>query len=86
MVSGTVQGVGFRAFVQREAQRLGITGWVRNRSDGTVEILMCSSIEQLRVLEATIAKGPRGARVVKVERRASEEALVPLDFRVLRDA
>jgi acylphosphatase len=39
IISGRVQGVYFRAETQREAQRLGVTGWVRNRSDGTVEAL-----------------------------------------------
>jgi len=40
IVRGTVQGVGFRAFVEREAQALGLDGWVRNRRDGTVEAVI----------------------------------------------
>ncbi|HUW98718.1 MAG TPA: acylphosphatase [Acidiferrobacter sp.] len=86
IVSGTVQGVGFRAFVQREGQGLGLTGWVRNRPNGTVEILVCGSVARMQALEAAVAIGPRGARVTRVDRRPAQADPVPIDFSVRRDA
>jgi len=86
IVSGTVQGVGFRAFVKREAQGLGLTGWVRNRPDGSVEALACGSDACLQTLAAAVAIGPRGAHVVKVDSRLAKEVLAPADFSVRRDA
>ena len=47
IVSGVVQGVGFRFFVEREAQARGLDGWVRNRRDGTVEMVFDDIIDQL---------------------------------------
>jgi acylphosphatase len=67
LVRGRVQGVGFRWFVQREAQTLGIGGWVRNDPQGAVEVLATGSEEQLAALVARLRTGPRGARVDAVE-------------------
>jgi len=67
LVRGRVQGVGFRWFVQREAQTLGIGGWVRNDPQGAVEVLATGSEEQLAALAARLRTGPRGARVDAVE-------------------
>ena len=58
-VEGRVQGVGFRYFVLDKAQPLDITGWVRNRWDGTVEVLAEGSREDVENLLATIRRGPR---------------------------
>ena len=66
VVSGRVQGVGFRWFVEREAATLGITGWVRNRDDGRVEVMATGTREQLRALDARLREGPRAARVDEV--------------------
>ena len=63
---GRVQGVGFRAFVWREAAALGVSGWVRNRLDGTVEALVGGSPEALDALRARIEQGPRWGRVDRV--------------------
>ena len=63
VVSGRVQGVGFRWFVEREAATLGITGWVRNRDDGRVEVMATGTREQLSALDARLRQGPRAARV-----------------------
>ena len=63
VVSGRVQGVGFRWFVEREAATLGITGWVRNRDDGRVEVMATGTREQLSALDARLREGPRAARV-----------------------
>ena len=64
---GRVQGVGFRWFVQREAQMLGIAGWVRNNVDGAVEVLAMGSEHQLATLNLKLRSGPRAARVDNVE-------------------
>jgi len=67
VVSGRVQGVGFRWFVEREAAMLGITGWVRNRDSGTVEVMATGTREQLNALHSRLREGPRAARVDDVE-------------------
>jgi acylphosphatase len=67
VVRGRVQGVGFRFFVEREAHMLGIAGWVRNNSDGTVEVLAMGTLEQLMGLRGRLRAGPRAARVDAVD-------------------
>ena len=67
IVRGRVQGVGFRWFVEREAHILGIAGWVRNNSDGSVEVLGQGTREQLLGLRSRLRQGPRAARVDDVE-------------------
>ena len=67
IVRGRVQGVGFRYFVQSEAQTLGVTGWVRNNPDGAVEVLASGSAEQLAALHGRLRTGPRAARVDQVD-------------------
>jgi len=65
-VSGRVQGVGFRAALQREAQKLAVTGWVRNRSDGSVEALLQGPGPAVEAIVAWAGRGPRGAYVTDV--------------------
>src|SRR5215470_1147320 len=67
VVRGRVQGVGFRWFVEREAHILGISGWVRNNADGSVEVLAQGSRQQLLGLRLRLRQGPRAARVDDVE-------------------
>lgn len=67
VVRGRVQGVGFRWFVEREAHILGISGWVRNNADGTVEVLAQGTRDQLSGLHSRLRQGPRAARVDGVE-------------------
>jgi len=67
VVRGRVQGVGFRWFVEREAHLLGITGWVRNNHDGSVEVLAQGTRDQLSGLRMRLREGPRAARVDAVE-------------------
>ena len=67
LVVGRVQGVGFRWFVEREAQLIGVSGWVRNREDGAVEVLARGSDTQLSSLYDRLREGPRAARVDRVE-------------------
>jgi len=66
VVSGRVQGVGFRWFVEREAATLEITGWVRNRDDGSVEVMATGTDEKLSALHRRLREGPRAARVDEV--------------------
>jgi acylphosphatase len=63
IVRGRVQGVGFRWFVDFEARQLGLAGWVRNKPDGTVEVLAMGTEQQLAALQQKLHKGPRAARV-----------------------
>jgi acylphosphatase len=67
VVRGRVQGVGFRWFVEREAHILGISGWVRNNANGSVEVLAHGTRDQLSGLHARLREGPRAARVDEVE-------------------
>jgi len=65
-VRGRVQGVGFRWFVVEKAQALNLAGWVRNKSDGNVEIAAAGEGDSLAKLETAVKAGPRGARVEEV--------------------
>ena len=67
LVTGRVQGVGFRWFVEREARLIGVGGWVRNRDDGRVEVLASGSNAQLGSLYDKLRAGPPAARIDKVE-------------------
>ena len=67
VVRGRVQGVGFRWFVEREAQILRMAGWVRNNHDGSVEVLAMGTREQLAGLHSRLREGPRAARIDDVE-------------------
>ncbi len=69
VVLGRVQGVFFRASAQREARRLGLTGWVRNRPDGSVELLAEGEDESLRDFIGWVQRGPGSARVDRVDTR-----------------
>ncbi len=82
MVRGRVQGVGFRWFVQREAEALGLRGWVRNSADGAVEVLADGNEQQLAALAAKLKLGPRAARVDNVEESAAEAPAHLNDFRI----
>ena len=67
LVSGRVQGVGFRFFTQDIARREGVMGVVRNLPDGRVEIVAEGDDQSLERLEAAIRRGPSHARVEDVE-------------------
>jgi acylphosphatase len=67
VVSGRVQGVGFRYSAVREARRLGLTGCVRNLPDGAVEVIAEGPRGRLARLEAWLRLGPPGARVLSVD-------------------
>jgi acylphosphatase len=67
LVSGRVQGVGFRAYTEYVARQIGVTGWVRNLADGRVEAHASGTPEQLDDFEARIRTGPRLSEVRSVE-------------------
>ena len=69
LIRGRVQGVYFRAAAMREARRLGITGWVRNRPDGCVELLAEGEEDAIKELSSWANHGPSAARVDGVDIR-----------------
>jgi acylphosphatase len=73
IVRGKVQGVGFRAFVEHEARRHGIEGWVRNRQDGTVEAVFAGPPERVEGMIETCRGGPPMSHVHMVEDRPGTE-------------
>ena len=75
LVSGVVQGVGYRLFTVRAARGLGIRGFTRNLPDGRVEVVAGGPPEAMRLFQEQLRKGPRGAVVHGVE--ASETELDP---------
>lgn len=82
-VRGRVQGVFFRASAQREAKRLGLTGWVKNRPDGGVEILAEGEEDELKELIAWANRGPSAARVERVDVRWRSFVGDFSDFRIV---
>jgi len=66
-IRGRVQGVGFRMYLQREAQMHGVTGWVRNRSGGSVEAVLQGPPDAVQAVIDWAHHGPRKARVTDVQ-------------------
>ncbi|BCJ91167.1 acylphosphatase [Terrihabitans soli] len=84
-----MQGVGYRAWLQREARKRGLKGWVRNRRDGRVEGLLCGPRADIEGMLLLIRRGPPAASVDHVCRRPATEEELALGnggFSVLRDA
>ena len=67
IVTGKVQGVWYRATTQKEAQKLGVKGWVRNLPDGRVETLLCGNSKEVNVLREWLLQGPEFAQVEHVD-------------------
>jgi acylphosphatase len=82
-IRGRVQGVGYRYALVAEAERLGIAGWVRNRTDGSVEALVQGDAQPVAALVAWARRGPPASRVdeVRVEPAGADEALVGFQLR-----
>jgi len=76
-IEGMVQGVGYRAFAASEARRLGLDGWVRNRSDKTVEALVSGERALVEAFVAACMRGPQGARVTNVDLNNAESPTEP---------
>ncbi len=84
-IHGRVQGVGYRAWVETEALRLGLDGWVRNRRDGSVEAVFSGSDERVARMLAACEAGPPAARVDNVATAEDGESVKP-GFTVLPTA
>jgi acylphosphatase len=67
LIQGVVQGVGYRAFVEREANARSLEGWVRNRRDGSVEALFAGPAAVVAAMIAACRQGPRMAKVAAVD-------------------
>lgn len=80
-VHGRVQGVGFRWWAQHQAQSLGLRGTVRNRYDGSVEIVMAGSRQAVEEMTRRLEVGPRAARVDELEAVEPPER-IPVDFEI----
>jgi acylphosphatase len=80
-VNGRVQGVGYRDWTCRTAQRLRLDGWVRNRSDGRVEAVFSGPAETVKAMVTRCRTGPGSARVSSVDAKPAEP--VEAGFRVL---
>jgi acylphosphatase len=76
LVSGMVQGVGFRWFVARHARSLGLRGYARNLPDGNVEVVVDGPEDSLPELERLLQAGPASAQVDQVQ-RSQEPAAIP---------
>jgi acylphosphatase len=81
-VKGRVQGVGFRAWTKRQAERLGLRGWVRNEPDGSVTALLAGPWRDVDAMLARLSDGPLGAHVRDVEIADADPADAPPSFRV----
>jgi acylphosphatase len=83
VVRGRVQGVFFRASAQREAKRLGLTGWVKNRGDGAVELVAEGEEEGLKDVIAWANRGSSASRVERVDVRWRSFSGEFCDFRIV---
>ncbi len=81
-IRGRVQGVGFRWYARRRAQQLGVTGWVRNNSSGSVEAHVEGERESVELLLDWLGVGPPAARVSELEEVSVEPIEAP-SFQVL---
>jgi acylphosphatase len=72
-ITGEVQGVGYRIWTTRTAAGLGLRGWVRNRSDGSVEMLATGALEAVAAFVEACRQGPPAARVTAVSGAEAED-------------
>ncbi len=78
LIKGKVQGVGYRAFVESQANRLGLEGWVRNRRDGCVEAVAAGEADKVDALIETCRKGPSASRVDAVDPSETNEEMLAM--------
>lgn len=83
-ISGAVQGVGYRAWTQKEALALGVNGWVKNLSDGSVEALLQGAKEKVDHLLKKLESGPNLSRVKHVEVMGEACQDMYSDFKIMR--
>ena len=84
LVRGRVQGVGFRWFVRERASTLGLVGWVKNRSDGAVEVAAEGTPDAIERLRRLLEGGPDGADVSAVDDLGALDGHLPASFTILR--
>ncbi len=82
VISGRVQGVGFRYFTRRAAQQLGLVGWVNNLPGGEVEVRVTGASATLEALRRRLRRGPRGSRVDALAESQLAAAEDWLDFQI----
>ena len=82
VVSGRVQGVSYRAWTRKQAERHGVAGWIRNRPDRTVEALFTGPAEAVEALLAACRRGPFAARVDGIEVSDEAEAAAITGFEI----
>ncbi len=83
VITGQVQGVGFRAWAVGQALTLGVRGWIRNRADGAVEAEMAGDPDAVARLHDLLAQGPHHARVERVTEEAPGVEDLPDPFRTV---
>jgi len=77
IVRGLVQGVGYRAWMLRQAEKLGVDGWVRNRADGSIEALVSGDTAAVEELLRLCRRGPRLAEVLSIEEELADPPDTP---------
>ncbi|WP_164923995.1 acylphosphatase [Sinorhizobium fredii] len=83
-ITGRVQGVCFRVWTRDEAERLGLTGWVRNESDGSVTALVAGPDAAVSAMLSRFWKGPPGASVTDVASEDASSSEAPKGFLITR--
>jgi acylphosphatase len=83
-ITGRVQGVGFRFWMRGQAQRLGLSGWVRNDADGSVAALICGPAAAVNTMLERCRIGPLGASVADVKTETALTEGVPPGFRITK--
>jgi len=81
-ITGRVQGVSFRVWTRDEALKLGLAGWVRNESDGSVVALIAGPDAAISTMIERFWQGPSGASVSNVEKQLTPLAEMPTGFRI----
>lgn len=84
LISGFVQGVGYREFVKRQARKLGLIGWVRNLSDNRVEVVAQGQEDSLKKLIKICEKGPFLSEVKNISIEWQEAKEIFSDFQIIR--
>jgi acylphosphatase len=72
VITGRVQGVGYRAWMLDKARALGLSGWVRNRADGAVEALVAGDVAAVEEMSRACRRGPRLAEVARIDEDLAE--------------
>lgn len=80
VVRGRVQGVGYRAWTERQAIGRGLAGWVRNRADGSVEAVFSGDADNVAAMAESLLRGPQRSQVRGVEIREADERALEATF------